>query len=450
MKAGKGSASTVASGEMWHEETEAARTCRQFHDRVRPTQLPERRAALAEFLESYYRDRLRIVPTPEESQALHDLTQPDVLAVEIGHDGQLPHLGIVRMVLKAHDIASRDTRALTLYAIGTHYTARSRPRNVHFGMPLEGRPPEEVGEPPKVLIGQENGKRPFWSIPPPKPPELRALEAQLQAFVGHNVAHERKAGNVVTPDRKALALHRLAEVFQLLVRCAEDVSNFGEWLVRVQHDLFRWLLGDEAGRILFLPMAEVVPLMRDDLRTIAASSRVVARIKSEAARERHAGSSGHDLATEATGPFWLYCPSCLRRERAAWDAEASIPFRCPNCGHTAELDGANPWPWLAPDVVSFQAALFQFGVAGWVVGSRASYLPVVDRVATEVFRREPPPRFLLRSTPMFRGLGDPPSGYGRTRLLRALLDIEPRQLAHALRAPWNEDPRIVGDLLRTP
>lgn len=438
----------VASEDTWVEERDAARRSRTFHGRVRPPNLQDRRTQLAKFLGSYYRDRLRIAPSQQESLALQDLTDVDTLAVEIGHDGQLPSLGVVRMVFKANDVASADDRAVTLYAVGNHNTARARPRNIHFGMPLEGRPPEAVGEPPKVPMGQKRGKLPFWSIPPPKPDELRALEGQIQAFVGHNISHERKAGHTVSQDQKERILDRLSNVFLVLANCAEAVTNFGDWLVRVQHDLFHWMLGDEAGRILFLPMADIQPVIADDLRTLASSSQAVHRIKSELSMEQEGSGEKPYLGEGAPTPFWLHCPSCLRRERIDWTPQASLPFRCPHCGNSVVLDGFNPWPWLMPDVVSFQSALFQVGISGWVVGSRAPYVPVVDRVAVEVFRNEPPPKFLLRSIPTFRGLGDPATGYSRTRLLRALLEIDPEELARALRAPWSEDPRIVGDVFR--
>jgi len=48
---------------------------------------------------------------------------------------------------------------------------------------------------------------------------------------------------------------------------------------------------------------------------------------------------------------------------------------------------------------------------------------------------------------VFRGIGDPQEGYRRTRLLRALLEMEPSALAAALRAPWDEHPTIRSELL---
>jgi hypothetical protein len=72
---------------------------------------------------------------------------------------------------------------------------------------------------------------------------------------------------------------------------------------------------------------------------------------------------------------------------------------------------------------------------------------VAQDVAVEVFGREPPPTFLLASVPTFRGLGDPREGFGKTRLLRALLEIEATDLGLALRAPWNENPRIFSDVI---
>ena len=54
------------------------------------------------------------------------------------------------------------------------------------------------------------------------------------------------------------------------------------------------------------------------------------------------------------------------------------------------------------------------------------------------------------TVPTFQGIGDLPEGYGRTRLLRALLEMEPPALAAGLRVPWEENPQLRSDLLGAP
>ena len=59
-----------------------------------------------------------------------------------------------------------------------------------------------------------------------------------------------------------------------------------------------------------------------------------------------------------------------------------------------------------------------------------------------------PPKFFLTSMPRFRGVGDATEGFPRTRLLRALLEVPPPELARALSIPWDENPAIVSEILR--
>src|SRR2546430_16835935 len=82
------------------------------------------------------------------------LADPDTLLIEMAHDGQLPHLGIVRLVLKSHSIARQDSNALALYLVGNHYTAAMRPENLRFGVPLKGGSPDDVKEPPRIRLGK--------------------------------------------------------------------------------------------------------------------------------------------------------------------------------------------------------------------------------------------------------------------------------------------------------
>lgn len=417
-------------------ERAAARASRSFHERiVRPAVFEDRRSALALLVTDFYERRLRIRPTAGQRRSLQALSDPNSLAVEIAHDGQLPHLGIVRMVFKAREIGAIDGRGVPLYLIGTHYAPSMRPDNLHFGMPLEGTAPDRVREPPRIPLPPGSRDRPFRSLPPPTAEDLSRLASQLREYVGHNLHYARSRGGGVRPGDRERILARLDDLFRTLTRDAAQVSNFGDWLIRVQHDLFTSLLGEEENTVLFVPMAELAELLREDLTTVARSVRT-------RSRDRAGGPDGKDA-----GGFWLYCPNCFRRQRLDWGGEENAHLHCPKCGHEASLEGPGLWRWLFPDVVSFGAAIFRLGIDGWVVGSPASYHPQIDAAYRGAFGLDAPPRFILASVPTFTGLGEPPEGFGKTRLLRALLEVEPTDLAERLSAPWDDNPRIVSEFL---
>jgi len=401
----------------------AAAACRKYHEHVvLPNRFVVRRAALASFVSEFYRNRLKVLPSSDLQRALKELTAPDTLAVEVAHDGQLPHLGIVRMVLKADEIARADGQAVVLYLVGNHYTPEMRPDNLHYGMPLKGRPPNALKHPPRIRVGRANVHTPFRLLPPPSQAGLEELHRQLTEYVAHNVGHERRAGHNVSEAEEPRLLDRLRGQFDLLRRIASEVSSFGDWLIRVQYELLRELLGEDKDRVLLLPMAETTSLLREDLTALA----------------------GRDLAK---GSFWLYCPSCHRRHRVAWSPGIALKFSCSHCGHRADIGEEEVWDWLMPDIVAYEAALFRLGIDGWVVGSHADYHPQIDRLYGESFGLEMPPKFFLTSVPKFRGIGDAQEGFSRTRLLRALLEVPPAELARALSIPWVEHPAIVSDML---
>src|SRR5205823_5388425 len=172
-------------------------------------------------------------------------------------------------VLKAHDIAMRDSNALTLYLIGNHYSPAMRPENLRFGAPLKGGSPDDVKHPPKVQVGKAHANTPFRWLPPPTDSGLDALRDQIEAFVENNLAHEKKEGQKVLPKAKETITVRLDDLFQMMKLAASAVESFGDWLIRVQHDLFQRMLGDEASRIVFLPMRELTDLLRPELPTLA-------------------------------------------------------------------------------------------------------------------------------------------------------------------------------------
>lgn len=409
-------------------ERRAASACREYHEHHRKTvDIESRRQALGAFAQKVYGERLGLEPTAGERATIEALSDPNTVVLEVAHDGQLPHLGIVRMVLKAHDIARLDRRSATLYLIGNHYSPEMRPDNIHFGMPLRGTPPNLVKQPPKLRIGKANARTPFRLLPTPTIDELSALEALVLQYVEHNLAHERKSGVRIDAHAHEKIRGRLADLFALLRQASDAVRNLGDWLIRVQHDLMRTMLGPDADAIVFLPMAELTDLFREELVRIARS----------ADRVQQSGAS----------PFWIYCPRCFRRTRVTLHAEITVDHVCVACAHRQKLSEPELWRWLMPDIVAYEAGLFGLGIDGWVVGSRAPYHEDIVHLYRAVFGREMPPKFFLTSVPTFRGLGEPPDGFGKTRLLRALLEVEPNDLAKRLSAPWDENPRIESEFL---
>jgi hypothetical protein len=446
------STTTTVLSDPFLVEREAAITSRAYH-RVARDKLgfEDRRRGLARFARRFYADRLGL-PADGPSGALSDaLADPDTLLIEMAHDGQLPHLGIVRLVLKAHDIALRDPNALTLYLIGNHYTPAMRPENLRFGAPLQGRCPDDVKHPPKIQIGKAHANTPFHWLRPPTEPALTALRDQIEAFVENNLAHEKKEGRRrLDPNAKECLTTRLDDLFRILKVTAAEVVSFGDWLIRIQRDLFRRMLGREADRIVFLPMRELTDLLRPELTLLADREEEVGTVKTEVAREQ-AGEGVEPYQRDAqASSFWVHCPSCFRRTRMAWRPGGRLTFACRFCWVDHDLAAEEAWSWTMPDIVAYEVALVHLGLGGWVVGSHAAYHPVVERTFARLFGFEMPPKFFLTSVPVFRGIGDPPEGYRRTRLLRALLEMEPPDLAAALRAPWKEDPVLRSDLLVSP
>lgn len=428
-------------------ERRAAATARAYHERVaRPLHLESRRSMLASFAREFYERRLHIPISPSQRESLTALTDPDSLVIQVAHDGQLPHLGIVRMVLKAHEIARADGRASVVYLVGNHYAPEQRPDNVHYGMPLRGKPPEEVKRPPKIPIGQANARRPFSWLAPPTADHFASGQRQLAQFIDHNLAYERERGTPISRGARVTMKHRLEEVFEVLRRAAAEVASMGDWLVRVQHDFLGRMLPEESHRILFLPTAELTQLVLPDLRAIAASSEI-ARLKAEiSARQSSRGEEPYQRGPERSA-FWAYCRGCGRRFRTPWTGDV-VEFRCPKCGTAETLSGASMGTSLMPDVVAYEAAVLRLGFDGWIVGSDAPYQAVIEGVYESLFRAAMAPRFFLVSRPVFRGIGDPLGGHPRTRLVRALIEGEPAALARALSAPWEESPRIVSDFLK--
>src|SRR5213083_1766522 len=440
--------SKAAAASPFVVEQDAAAKARTYHDAARKVfPFEARRRDLARFAADFYKNRLRIRGTAGTRAAIEALANPDTLLIEMAHDGQLPHLGIVRLVLKSHSIARQDSDALALYLVGNHYTAAMRPENLRFGVPLKGGSPDNVKHPPRIRLGKAQAHVPFRLLGPPSAHSLFALRDQVTDFVDNNLSHEAKRGHRTLPDARERIFGRLDEVFRMLVLAASEVASFGDWLIRAQYDLFHRMMGQEADRIVFLPMADVTSLLRPELTTVAARAKEVSAIKAEVAKEQLSAGIEPYTRSAREPPLWAYCLACYRRTRVPWQPGNALEMVCPFCATHVVLAAEEAWKWVMPDIIGYEAALFRLGIAGWVVGSHAPYHPVVEGTYARLFGAEMPPKFFLTSVPVFRGIGDPRDGYGRTRLLRALLEMDPPAVAKGLAGPWSEDPKLRSDLL---
>ena len=145
---------------------------------------------------------------------------------------------------------------------------------------------------------------------------------------------------------------------------------------------------------------------------------------------------------EEGGGIWMFCPKCRVRARPVWSVDR-VTISCSRC--KAESDesvdpaGMNQFP----DIIAYEAAALDL-FAAWIVGSEASYLAAIDRAFAKRRKIPPPPRASLTSVPKFRGVGEPPDGYGRSRLLRVFFEVDPATIREHLLAAWDADPRIVS------
>jgi len=390
------------------------------------------RRRLADFVTAFYA-RIRAPVPVGLIERLADPTRP---VIEMAHDGQLPHLGIVRSVLKADEIAAA-TGGVCLYLIGNHYTSAMKPRNLHLGMPLRGVPPEKTKSPLRVSVGGASEDVPFKLLPTPAREQLDELEARAADYLTNNAAYERSRGIEVS-DLGAVEA-KMAATFGVLRTVAGEVGSFGDWLIRVQHDLL------DARRslpvTLFAPFGDLHLPLRQELAAVMEREPETLRLKASVSQEqRERGEKPYATLPVSSG--WLACPRCGNRAKMDSMSATAIRFKCPRCGQAAQGPLSEFENLFSPDIVLFELMLFQAGLHGWVVGSRAAYHPVIEAAHRQILGGEMPPKFLLASVPRFRGIGDPPEGYGRTRLVRALFEIDVHVLCDALQAPWPEDPSV--------
>ena len=406
-----------------------------------PAGLRMDRDRILSYLDDLYARRLKLPDSHERLDAAAAvLDDPRGILIEMAHDGQLPHLGIVRMVLKACEVAETAGNGLALYLVGDHYTPNMRPQNLLLGLPLRGVDADRVKNPLTIPVGRRYRHIPFHRLPPPSTEALNEVARRGQAWVVNNASHvDRKAALSEIKARLDAEMERLQE-------CARLTLSFGDWLMRVQITWFDDLLGGTPANLAILPMSGIMDWMPDVLHALAEADDEVARIKNRVSAAQAAKGERSYLSDDgAAGLFWVYCPTCWRRYRTFRDGDR-FHARCTSCAEPIEAR----WPGdgrLMPDIVAFELALFRTGLSGWIVGSRAPYHPVIEESYRALFHAETPPKGFLTSIPRFHGVGEPPEGHTRARLLRVLLEVEPRVVREALQAPWEENPEITSRYL---
>jgi hypothetical protein len=415
-----------------------AEACRRYMEGiVSKLGLAAGREELAAGLENLYARRLGLADGRERAEGIAALlTSPRSILLEMAHDGQLPHLGIVRLVLKTHDLAMRVRGGLTLYLVGNHYTAAMRPSNLLIGMPLRGVEADRVKNPLTIPVGRKGRSVPFRLLPPPARAALDALERRADDWLVNNATH---ASRVTSLDPLRAEIQRQ---FDLLRDAARATQSFGDWLLRVQISWLDSLLGTPDSRLAVLPMSGIVDWVPEILEEVALEEEKLTAVKQEVSRaQRSRGETPYASGEPLTGSFWVYCPACHRRYRSAWTS-GGFEAECLSC----ERDITAFWPRDAsrvmPDIIAYEIALFRMGISGWVVGSRAPYHPVIEQSYKTLYGIDMPPKFFQTTIPRFFGLGEPSSGDPRARLMRVLMEVDPSVVRQALMAPWDVNPEI--------
>lgn len=432
------------------KETLIAKSSFEYHNKhIKNNNLLIPNEDLMRFIEDFYSHRLSIILSKKEKSELRDLLKdPNTILIEVAHGAQLPHLGLVRLVLKAYHISCILPKSCVLYFIGDHYSAEMLPECNLFGLPLRGVTPKEQKRPITFEIGRKKMHIPLKWVNPPSDDIIGNVGEKVKDWLINNESYERKSGNYVKNKEKIIV--NIEGVIDILKDSVKDVHNYADWTIRVQRSIFKEIIGDSINKIIFLPFSELYKLVDNEYRYILQETEVINKIKKEVSKSQIKRGFNHyqryDMDSN-TSCFWVYCPKCKRRGRSVMIPNTKLKFTCKVCGTTIIDYLDNLWHIVMPDIVAFEMGLLRLGIGGWVVGSKASYQEVIENTYKSLYNIPMPPRFLLNSVPIFRGIGDPKDGYDRTTLLRSLMEVSGRTLYEKLISPWNEDPFIKSEFL---
>lgn len=407
------------------------------------------RERLYEIIETFYAKIKIELDSSQQSILRTSILKPDTIFLEVAHDGQIPHLGIVRLVLKTYHISILLPNSLVLYFIGDHYSAEMCAESTLFGIPQMGTSPNNQKGPIVFKIGRKNQHIPLKWIEVPSEQMILEVERGVRDWIMNNISYEKKKGNIITDYDKIE--ENLEKIFSLLRENAKMVDNYGDWIVRVQYTLFKELMGDEINRIIFLPFSDMTKLAKEEFKYYLEETEKINSIKKEMSEKQLNNGLIPYQKTEISKEticFWLYCPNCRRRTRPERCEDGTVKFKCGVCNTRLKDSIDNLWDYVMPDIIAFENAYFRLGIGGWVIGSKAPYQEVIAEVYKTLYNIPMPPRFLLNSIPVFRGIGDPDVGYGRTTLMRALLESSNTMLFEKLMAPWDENPYIESNFMK--
>lgn len=407
-----------------------------------------KRERLYNVIKDFY-SKIKIDLSPsQESFLKNSVLNPETIFLEVAHDGQIPHLGIVRLVLKTYHLSTLIPNSMVLYFIGDHYSAEMCAESTLFGIPQMGISPNKQRSPVVIKIGRKNQHVPLKWMDTPSEHMITEAEKGVRDWIINNVSYEKKKGS------RIINIEHLYEnlywIFSILRENAKLVENYGDWIIRVQYALFKELMGDDIDRIIFLPFSDMTKLAKEEFLYIFENTQRINTLKQEISKKQsNNGLIPYQKSelSDNTVCFWLYCPKCKRRTRPEKCLDGTIKFKCRVCKEEVKDSIDNLWDTIMPDIIAFENGYFRLGIVGWVIGSKAPYQEVIAEVYNNLYGVPMPPRFLLDSIPIFRGIGDPEEGYGRTTLLRALLEITGKKIFEALMSPWDQNPYIHSDFL---
>ena len=431
------------------KEKEYAASCIKYHNNyIRTDEKFVKRQQIYQSVIDFYSKIQIELSSAQESNLKDSILNPETIFLEVAHDGQFPHLGIVQMVLKTYHVSTFINNSMVLYFIGDHYSADMRAESTLFGIPQMGVSPDKQKKPIVFKIGRKNQHVPLKWIAAPSAQMIDEVERGIRDWIVNNISYEKKKGNVIT-DVKMIE-NNLKNIISILRESAKIVDNYGDWIIRVQYILFKELLGDDINKIVFLPFTEMTKLAKKEYIYNFEHTREINSIKKEVSKKQvESGLIPYqktDISEDITC-FWLYCPNCKRRTRPIKCSENGIAFKCRICN--SEIKGSidDLWDMIMPDIIAFENAYFRLGIGGWIIGSKAPYHDVISETYTYLYGVPMPPKFLLSSIPVYRGIGDSDEGYGRTTLMRALLETSNEKLFESLMSPWGDNPYIESDFL---
>lgn len=434
---------------MFNNEKKHALSCIEYHHNyLKNEENLINRQQIVDVVKEFY-SKIKIDLNESQEKFLKDsLLNPETILLEVAHDGQIPHLGIVRLILKTYHISTLIPNSMVLYFIGDHYSANMCAESTLFGIPQMGVSPNKQKKPIVFKIGRKNQHVPLKWMDAPSDPMIDEVEQGVRDWIVNNVSYEKKKGNVIKDLDKIEG--NFKKIFSILRENAKIVDNYGDWIIRVQYSLFKELLGDDIDKIIFLPFSAMTKLAKEEYICALEHTHKINSIKEEISKKQVDEGLIAYQKTEIPNDticFWLYCPNCKRRNRPQKISERHVFFKCGVCGMEIENSIEKLWDIMMPDIVVFENAYFRLGIGGWVIGSRAPYQEVIAEVYKYLYGIPMPPLFLLKSVPVFKGIGDPDEGYGRTTLMRAMLESSGDKLFEALMSPWDENPLIRSDLL---